>query len=245
MIRVMSRRAARSASATTSARESTIPWGFAMHGRDRTAASWLRSRSTQPRRARAVRARASAMRRRSSTTSGTTRLAASVGVAARRSATRSDSGESGSCPIAETTGVRHREIARISDSSEKGRRSSTEPPPRARMMTSTTGSASSSASASRIWGTADTPCTAVLRTAKRTSGQRPRATSTTSRSAALALPVIRPTHVGRNGSGRLRRGSNRPSAARACLSRSMRASSSPTPTGRISETWRENAPRPV
>ena len=40
--------------------------------------------------------------------SGTTSLAASVGVEARTSATRSSSGESGSWPIAETTGVRSR-----------------------------------------------------------------------------------------------------------------------------------------
>ncbi len=50
----------------------------------------------------------------SSATSGTTSLAASVGVDARTSATRSSSGESGSWPMADTTGVRTEDTARIS-----------------------------------------------------------------------------------------------------------------------------------
>ena len=87
-----------------------------------------------------ARERRVAMRSVSSAMSGTTRLAASVGVDARRSATRSSSGWSGSCPIAETTGVRVAKTARISPSSENGRRSSTDPPPRAMTMTSTVGS---------------------------------------------------------------------------------------------------------
>ena len=55
----------------------------------------------------ALRARpiAWAMPSRSAASSGTTRFAASVGVDARRSATKSRIGTSGSCPIALITGV--------------------------------------------------------------------------------------------------------------------------------------------
>ena len=67
----------------------------------------------------------------------------------------------------------------------------------------------------------------------------------TSRSAALARPVISPMVLGRNGIGRFSRGSNRPSASSSLRSRSMRASSSPTPTARISLTRNENVPRPM
>ena len=52
------------------------------------------------------------------------RLAASVGVEARTSATRSNSGESFSCPIALTIGVSHEAARRTSDSSLKGSKSS-------------------------------------------------------------------------------------------------------------------------
>ena len=60
-------------------------------------------------------------------------------------------------------------------------------------MTSTSGSASSLANDSIIWVTADTPCTAGFSTRNRTAGQRARALASTSDSAALARPVIRPT----------------------------------------------------
>ena len=65
-----------------------------------------------------------------------------------------------------------RDTARSSVSSENGSRSSTDPPPRAMTMTSTSGSGSSSCSASIDLGTAAVPCTAMLRTSKRTAGQR-------------------------------------------------------------------------
>ena len=85
----------------------------------------------------------------------------------------------------------------------------------------------------------------MLRTANRTAGQRAAATVVTSRSAALARPVISPTVAGRNGIGRLSRASNSPSASSSRRSRSMRASSSPIPTARISLSRNENVPRPV
>ena len=113
------------------------------HGRRR--GRWARSgpAGTGDRRVRSARAPAAAPRRpgsgrvpgarcaASSVTSGTTSLAASVGVDARTSATRSSSGWSGSCPMADTTGVRIACTARSRASSENGSRSSTEPPPRA------------------------------------------------------------------------------------------------------------------
>ena len=97
----------------------------------------------------------------SSAMSGTTSLAASVGVEARTSATRSSSGWSGSWPMAETTGVRMPCTARISASSEKGSRSSIEPPPRATTMTSTSGLRSSLSSASITSAAERVPCIAA------------------------------------------------------------------------------------
>ena len=119
------------------------------------------------------------------------------------------------------------------------------PPPRAMTMTSTAASPSSERRASTICATVLGPCTAVCRIANRTAGQRFRATETTSRSAAEARPVIRPMVPGRNGMGRLRRESNRPSACSSRRSVSMRASSSPMPMARMSVTRNENVPRPV
>jgi hypothetical protein len=172
--------------------------------------------------------------------SGTTRLAASVGVEARTSAARSISGVSTSCPIAETIGVSAPATRRVSCSSEKGSRSSSEPPPREMMMTSTSSRASSSFSAAETSRTAFVPCTATSRISNCTAGQRRRALTTTSRSAADSRPQISPTTRGRKGSGFFRAAANRPSAASTRLSCSSRASSSPSPTGRMSSasSWR-------
>ncbi len=57
--------------------------------------------------------------------------------------------------------------------------------------------------------------------------------------------MISPMMPGKNGIPRLSRGSNSPSACSSWRSRSMRASSSPTPTARISLTRNANEPRPV
>ena len=211
----------------------------------RIVASSDSDRSTRPPSTRRPRCRRPSTRDSSSTTSGTTRLPASVGVEHRTSATRSSSGESGSCPIALTTGVRSAATARISASSLNGSRSSTDPPPRAITITSTARSWSSRCSASTIAGTAVGPCTGTASTRNRTAGHRRRAFSSTSRSAALARPVTSPTLPGRNGSGRFRSAANSPSACRIRLSRSSRASSSPTPTGRTSLARRVSVPRPT
>ena len=111
-------------------------------------------------------------------------------------------------------------------------------------MTSISGSASRMRSARMTCGTACEPCTAVLMTLNRTCGQRVWALTSTSRSAADARPVISPTPVGRNGSGRLRCGAKRPSAASSFFRRSIRASSSPMPTARIWSARRLSVPRP-
>ncbi len=132
-------------------------------------------------------------------TSGTTSLAASVGVAARTSATRSSSGWSGSWPIAETTGVRALATARSSPSSEKGRRSSTEPPPRAMTMTSTSGSASRRARAAITSPAERGPCMVACATSNRTAGQRRAARSRTSRSAADRGRGDQPDGAGQEG----------------------------------------------
>lgn len=80
-------------------------------------------------------------------------------------------------------------------------------------------------------GTAETPWTATSRISNRTCGQRARALTTTSCSALDSRPQTSPTTRGRKGSGFLRPRSKSPSAASTRLRCSMRASSSPTPTG--------------
>ena len=193
--------------------------------------------------ARAARVRAFSTPRRSAAASGTIALAASVGVEARWSATKSSSGVSTSWPIALTTGVRAEATARISVSLLKGRRSSTLPPPRVMTMTSTSGSASSSVRAAVTSAAEPGPWTATWRISNRTPGQRRLAFSTTSFSAALARPQTSPTRRGRNGSRCLRSASNSPCAARVALRYSRRARSSPTPTGRICRPSRMRVPR--
>ncbi len=165
-------------------------------GRDRSVARVCVSCATRCRTARRTRSRACRTRAVSSATSGTTSLAASVGVAARTSATRSRMGESGSCPIALTSGVRTAATTRTRPSSLNGSRSSTDPPPRATTITSTSGSSSRRRSASITWRAAPVPWTRVCSTRNCTPGQRRRATSRTSRSAAESLPVTSPTQRG-------------------------------------------------
>ena len=91
--------------ATSASRSSSPPRGSASTGREAGPRAGGRSRSTRAPMQRRPRSRSCSTRCASSATSGTTRLAASVGVDARTSATRSRIGESGSWPIAETRGV--------------------------------------------------------------------------------------------------------------------------------------------
>ena len=217
--------------------------GSAITGRPRAARTSSCSRSSRRSTAEAARSRAWTMPRCSAATSGTTRLAASVGVLARTSATRSSSGVSDSWPIALTSGVRQAAAARSSVSLLNARRSSSDPPPRATTMTSTSATRTSDWIAIVTSSTARGPCTGTWRMSNRTAGQRLRAFSTTSRSAALARPQTRPTTVGRNGSAFLRPASNNPSAASSRRRCSSRASSSPTPTGRMSSAASRSEPR--
>ena len=71
--------------------------------------------------------------------------AAAEGVGARRSATKSAMVKSVSWPTPEITGTRQAAMARASPSSLKHHRSSAEPPPRARITTSTSGTAATDA----------------------------------------------------------------------------------------------------
>ena len=150
-----------------------------------------------------------------SATSGTTRRAASVGVDARTSATRSSSGASCSCPIALTTGVRQR--GDRADQRLVGERQQVLHRPAAAGDDDHVhaGSASSRCSASMI-----SPPRRGPGRRPAPPGTAPRASAvaafrSTSRSAAESRPQIRPTTCGRNGSGRLRSAANRPSAASA------------------------------
>ena len=136
--------------------------------------------------------------------------------------------------MALTIGVVHCDASRTSDSSLKGSRSSKEPPPRVMMMTSTSGSSSSSFSAADTSTTAAAPCTATSRISNSTAGQRRRAFSTTSFSASVLRPQIKPTFRGSLGSAIFRSALNKPSAANFSFSASRRARSSPTPTWLIS-----------
>ena len=104
-----------------------------------------------------IRSSDSAILLRSSTTSGTTRLAASVGVDALRSDTSSMIGLSFSWPIAEMTGVSQAATALTSASSLKPTRSRKPPPPRVMIITSTSGSSSIFFSAAITLGAHSTP----------------------------------------------------------------------------------------
>src|SRR5699024_3740621 len=123
-------RARSRAVATSSARRSMGPSGSASTGRARSCSNSLAWVSTHPCGALRARSRSWAPRLASSTTSGSRRVPASVGVEQRRSATWSSSGLPGSCPIAPTIGVPAAPTARHNASSENGNRSSTLPPPR-------------------------------------------------------------------------------------------------------------------
>ena len=114
--------------------------------------------------------------RTSSARSGTARLAASVGVDARTSATKSTSGVSVSWPIAEITGVRQAKTARHSASSENGQQvlhaaaaAGHDDHVDARVLVE------DGERVEDLGDRADGPCTATLITRNSTAGQRRRA----------------------------------------------------------------------
>ena len=144
--------------------------------------------------------------------------------------------------MALTMGVKQDAARRTNDSSLKGSRSSKDPPPLVMMITSTSLSASSSRNASDTSDTAAAPCTVTSRISNSTLGQRRLAFSTTSFSASVLRPQIRPIFFGSSGKETLRSESKRPSDARRVFSASRRASSSPTPTWRISRADKVREP---
>ena len=107
----------------------------------RRAAGRVRWRSRRLRSSSAICRRAPAIRSRNSLAWRTTISAACDGVAARTSATKSAMVVSVSWPIAAITGTGHAAIARATTSSLKAQRSSSDPPPRPTITTSTPGDA--------------------------------------------------------------------------------------------------------
>ncbi len=172
---------------------------------------------------------------------GTVISAAAVGVGARRSAAWSISVQSVSWPTAETSGIMLPAAARTTISSLKPHRSSSEPPPRATMMTSGRGIFPPSGSAlkpsmARATSAAQvSPCTRTGHTITR-SGKRSATRCRMSRMTAPVGEVMTPITLGRCGSNCLRASSNRPSAARRLRRSSSCASKAPTPAGSMVST---------
>ena len=215
----------------------------ARSSRSRSRVSELRARSRAAPAPRASAARAVSSRSRSSRSSGTTSRAAAVGVDARTSAAWSQSGVSCSCPTAETTGTSHSATARITRSSLNGRRSSKLPPPRVSTITSTSGSRASVCNVAAIAAGAACPWTYVCATRRFAAGKRAWTAVTKSRLAAASLPVRTPIRRGSTGSGRLRSGAKRPSAASFRFRRSRPARMAPRPRGSIESARSWNTPR--
>ena len=143
--------------------------------------------------------------------SGTTSRAAAVGVEARTSAARSQSGVSCSWPTALTTGTGQAATARTTplvartgaDPRSCRRRARARPRrPRARRRPP--------ASASTIASGARGPWTSVSATTIRAGGKRDWIVAITSRFAAASLPVTRPIRRGSRGSGALPLGGEQP-----------------------------------
>ncbi len=198
-------------------------------------------RTRSSRRARLARSAASASAR-----SGTTSSAAADGVGARTSAAKSASVTSTSCPTPHTTGTGCATIARTTRSSLNDHRSSSDPPPRARIVTAGASAWRPSRAASPIQRSrrrraptmlagAPSPWTWHATSTTRASGQRRASTLHTSRQTAPVGEVTTAITGGRSGSGRLRAASNRPSAERRALSCSKRMARSPKPDG-----WRDS-----
>ncbi len=188
----------------------------------------LSSRSaTAPR----IRARRDSSPARSSARSGTASSAAAEGVGARRSAAKSQRVKSVSCPTAEITGIREAATARTTASSLNGQRSSAEPPPRPRMISSAQFRRFMRRRASTIWGAAPSPCTSTGQNTTRAAGQRRARTVRMSWTAAPVGDVMTPTVSGNLGSGFFRPAEKRPSFSSFALSCSNARLSAPTPSG--------------
>ena len=174
--------------------------------------------------ARRVRAR----RSRSSARSGTTRRAAAVGVEARTSAARSQSGVSCSCPTAETTGTGRRRprARRARRRTAAGPRSCRR---RGRARSRRRRGGRGRRSQSRSTPAARGPARRSRRRGRSPAGSAARCAVSTSRFAAASLPVTSPISRGNRGSGRFRSAAKSPSAASFRFSRSSAARWAPRP----------------
>ncbi|VVN19460.1 hypothetical protein PS623_04215 [Pseudomonas fluorescens] len=162
--------------------------------------------------------------------SGASSSAAADGVGARTSATKSLIETSVSWPTALTMGVTQAAIARATASSLKHQRSSSEPPPRARIRASKP-RLSARRRACTIWLIASRPCTAVGIRFSSTCGARRPNTLMMSRITAPVGEVMIPMRCGCAGSGCLRSVLNRPSALSFSFSASKARRRAPSPAG--------------
>ena len=173
---------------------------------------------------------------RMSSRTGTASSAAADGVGARRSAAKSVSAQSISCPTALITGISDAATARTTASSENGNRSSKEPPPRPMIISSPSLYRLAVSSCRTSAGAASAPCTGAGSTITLTVLFLRDNTVRMSRRAAPVGLVITAIRSGKNGSGRLRAWSNRPS----CASFRFRSSSirrmAPSPASSIVST---------
>jgi len=141
-----------------------------------------------------------------------------------------------SCPTAEISGIALSAAARTTASSLKPQRSSTEPPPRATMITSGRGTGPPGVRALKPRIAAETsaahfsPCTATGHKSTR-RGNRSARRCRMSRITAPEGEVTTPITSGRKGGAFFRSGANRPSAASFAFSFSSCAISAPTPAG--------------
>ena len=158
--------------------------------------------------------------------------AATDGVGARRSATKSVMAMSISWPMAETMGICEAATARATDSKLKVQRSSSEPPPRVSKMASTV-SLLAAFNARKTPASASGPCTAVGMTVTCSVGKRRCQTARTSCNAAPVGDVTTAICLGISGIGRLRSRANSPSSASLTFNASNACRSTPSPAGSI------------
>ena len=162
--------------------------------------------------------------------------AAAVGVAARRSAAKSQIVKSVSWPTPEITGMRQLATAYATSSSLNDHKSSMLPPPRHTIRTSQSLRSEAVSMAAAIFCAANWPCTGVGYSTTLTCGARRRRAVSTSRSAAACGLVTMPTVRGNMGNARLRSGWNRPAASSFSFRRKNASNSEPTPARRIAST---------
>ena len=185
-----------------------------------------------------------------------TSSAAAVGVGARTSATKSAIVKSVSWPTPQTTGTGLRTMARASASSLKAQRSSMEPPPRTRRITSMRGAPPSctpaAASLAKVYrrpsartssAGAPAPWTGATATTTGTWGARRCNVLTTSCSAAAPSDVTSPMPRGIRGNARLRAASNRPSLSSRAFNRRNCSNRAPAPACRMDSTINCKSPR--